>query len=124
VARLVVRVVMVVLTGTLLYNAGIGADDATEYGLGLLDRSIAQPYERSVRRQYEFVRDELGRQVPSGTRMAILFSEPLWYQRLAEFAAISRIALVADKPQAEVGVTVVPDESASVGVRLVVERIG
>jgi hypothetical protein len=114
------RVVVVLLTGVSLFHAWVGAYEAAHTGIRVLKRSSVSWRELD---QFEYVRDELGREVPPGTRMAILTSDGLWDQRLGEFAAINHIVLVSNVSQAEVSAVVVSDASAAQGVRLVVERV-
>jgi hypothetical protein len=104
-----------------------GAVGATVRGVPLLYQSQSPgwiPYKL----QFEVISRQLRDLVPAGAK---IYSEqpaddPLWTQRIPEFAALYGIVVVKDPGEADYLVSVVgaPDAPSNGGVRLSVKRVG
>lgn len=120
----VARVLVVLLTATVVVLGGAGAVDATRQGAqaGDSDRT-AQARDR--RSQMETIRAQLDAAVPPGSRIYLGNNRSdLWYQRILEFAAMDGIIVVSQREQADftLSVTSVPRSVSPSGVRLVATR--
>lgn len=122
----VIAPLVVVLALVVLVLAGTGAYNATLSGVEVAqDPSQAASLELT-RSQIEVLRSQFVAQVPAGSRV---FIDPKkvdveFQQRLAEFAAIKGVYVVADIRQADYNIFVVgAPEALPAGVRLVVEKV-
>lgn len=102
--------------------ADLGAAKATLSGMARLVVPSRSAGDRALERQFDLLRDQLQAQVPPDHSIYLdHLDDPsnLWTQRIAEFAAMTRIYLVSDPARADFAVTLVPDSSAPEGIRLV-----
>jgi len=119
---------VLVLVGALfaVYRADAGAVKAAGLAARLILRPAHDADQRAEQRQFDLVRDELAAQVPPDHAIYLdHLDDPsgLWTQRLIEFAAMARLALVGDPGQADYAVTLVPDQSAPQGLRLLARKL-
>jgi hypothetical protein len=102
--------------------ADLGAANATLSAVARLVVPSRSAGDRALERQFDLLRDQLRAQVPPDHSIYLdHLDDPsnLWTQRIAEFAAMTRIYLVIDPTQADFAVTLVHDSSAPKGIRLV-----
>jgi hypothetical protein len=105
-------------------RAAVGAWNAT-WSASVLVSSSAPPADQDLKDEFDLLRFQLRAQVPSDASFYVDMYDPtgLWRQRLAEFAAMSRMYVVTDPAQADYTVTLVTDPSAHGGIRLVARKV-
>src|SRR5687768_12568087 len=97
--RFVARLLVVLLCAVALLQAARPTVYSARQGYRLLDAG-ADPRDpaRILREQMEYVRAELGRQVPENGRILTTGVDPAWTQRLVEFATMNGLR-VATAPE-------------------------
>ena len=119
---------VLVLAGTLfaIYRADAGGVKAAGLAARLFLRPAHVADQRAEQRQFDLIRDELAARVPPDNAIYLdHLNDPsnLWTQRLGEFAAMAHVQLVGDPALADYAVTLVPDQSAPQGLRLVARKV-
>ncbi|MFB9448433.1 hypothetical protein Dvina_14400 [Dactylosporangium vinaceum] len=74
-----------------------------------------------IREQLEYIGDELGRQVPTGSRVVFADVTPEWRMRLTQLATMHGIPVVLDSADLEVRLAF--DERAPHGVRVSTRKV-
>ncbi len=120
----IARVLVVLLTATVVVLGGAGAVDAIRQGAQAGD-SDKTAWARNRQSQMETIRAQLDAEVPPGSRIYLGNNRnDLWYQRVLEFAAMDGIIVVSRHEQADftLSVEAVPRSVSPAGVRLVATR--
>jgi hypothetical protein len=119
--QLAVRLLVAALCGVALLQAIRPAVHSARSGLQTARTAHLQHPSRQYRERQEYLSDEIGRQVPVGTKVVVVGKELEQLLRLIEYAVLQGLVVVSEGADVEVSIQM--DPAAPHGVRLLTRKL-